>query len=78
GRPFLYRIYFSMNIKQKPDEQLSKTYCHLKNNVLVNNQKNWDQFPEVLDWERIDQEVKAAMKKIEKELYRLDLPIPEC
>lgn len=67
-----------MVTRGKSSEELSRTYCHLKNNVLINNQKNWDQFPEVLDWERIDQDVKKAMAKIEKELYQRDLPIPEC
>lgn len=75
----------NMNIQDFSDDELRKTFCHLKNNVLENNQKNWNEFPLAYDdinkinpWERIEKEVTGAMAAIEKELEKRNLPIPQC
>ncbi|PHR01463.1 MAG: hypothetical protein COB32_10625 [Halomonas sp.] len=67
-----------MNIHKKTDKYLQDTYCHLKNNVLVNNQENWNRHPDTCNWARIEKEVLAGMSTIEEELKRRGLPRPVC
>lgn len=73
-----------MNIKNATQEYLEKTYCHLKNVVLPNNQDNWNNFPisnypnETVPWERIKSEIVNTMQAIEDELRSRGLGLPSC
>ncbi|WP_404472055.1 hypothetical protein LG301_15510 [Vreelandella venusta] len=73
-----------MNIKNATQEYLEKTYCHLKNVVLPNNQDNWNNFPisnnpdEIVPWEIIQNEIVTTMKAIEDELKARGLGLPNC
>ncbi|AIA73879.1 hypothetical protein FF32_03230 [Halomonas campaniensis] len=73
-----------MNIKNATQEYLEKTYFHLKNVVLPNNQDNWNNSPipnhldEIVPWERIQNKIINTMKAIEDELKARDLGLPSC
>lgn len=67
-----------MGFTNTTDTYLTKTYCHLKNKVLVDNQNNWNEFPMIENWGRIEKEILDAMKAIENELKSRGLPLPSC
>lgn len=74
-----------MNIQKASCEYLNKTYCHLKNNVLISNQENRDKFPITGDglsvdgpWDKIEREVCSAMTAIKTDLSHRGSPDPHC
>ncbi len=69
-----------MDLSDRTDDYLIKTYCHLLNNMLPQNEANMKQFPPEEMWHGVRDEIIKAINCVSKELSKrgINAKIVDC
>lgn len=62
-----------MDLSDRPDSYLMKTYCHLVKNVIPLNDKNMNDFPPAWMWQGVRDEIEKAKVLVSEELSKRNI-----